>query len=154
MNRTKSKPKVQSLTIQEDETEKAPNKPIPQVKEESTQTKSEAQSITLRVNDNEMRQNVCSTKVKSKKKQPKPKQTKLNQTPKAKRTTAQDQINVGQQSKSQAENIIQFLNSLPNNEFNIVNLKREQRLSKEITDIISFCSGVLAKPLWCDFHTP
>ena len=79
MTRTKPKPIVQSLTIQEDETEKAPNKPIPQLKEESTQTKSETQSITLGVNENEMRQNVCSTKVESKnehKNQPKPKQTK------------------------------------------------------------------------------
>ena len=135
MTRTKPKHKVQSLTIQEDETEKAPNKPIPQFKEGSTQTKSES------LNENEMRQNVCSTKVESKKKQekqPKPKQTKLNQTPKAKRTTAQDPINIGQQSKSQAENIIQFLNSLPNNEFNIVNLKREQRQSEEIRDIIKY----------------
>ena len=167
MTRTKPKPRVQTLTIQDYETEMAPNKPITQVKENSTQTKSEAQykeestqtksetqlkdkstqmesetkSRTIIINDNEMRQNVCSTKVKSKKKQKnqsKPKQTKLHKTLKAKMTTAQDTKSVGQQSKSQAENIIQFLNSLPNNDFNIVNLKREQRQSKEITDIIRY----------------
>ena len=180
MTRTKQKPKVQSLTIQDSENEMAPNKPIPQVKDESTQTKSktqckekstqtkpeaqykeestqtksetqfkegstqmesESKSTTISVNESEMKQNVCSTKIKSKKKQKnqsKPKQTKLNKTLKAKMTTAQDPKSVGEQSKSQAENIIQFLNSLPNNDFNLVNLKREQRQSKEITDIIRY----------------
>ena len=154
MTRTKPKPKVQSLTIQDYENEMAPNKPITQVKENSTQTKSstqlkeestqmesETKSTTISIKDNEMKQNVCSTKEKSKKKQKnqlKPKQTKLNKTLKAKMTTAQDPKSVGEQSKSQAENIIQFLNSLPNNDFNIVNLKREQRQSKEITDIIRY----------------
>ena len=154
MTRTKPKPKVQSLTIQEDENEMVPNKLIAQFKDESTQTKpetqvqddliqikSETQLATISVHENEIKNSVCSTKVKSTKKQknqPKPKQTKLNQTPKTKRATAQNPINVREQSKSQAENIIQFLNSLPNNEFNMLNLKREQRQSKETREIIEY----------------
>ena len=126
MTRTKPKPKVQSLTIQDYETEMAPIKPLSQVREESTQTKSETQykeestqtqtetqvkekstqmesetkSTTISINDNEMRQNVCSTKVRSKEKQKnqsKPKQTKLNKTLKAK-ITAQGPKSVGKQN--------------------------------------------------------
>ena len=42
------------------------------------------------------------------------------------------------QSKSQTENILHFLNSLPQNEFNVTSLKREQRLSRETRELIEY----------------
>ena len=146
MTRTKRKRTIQSLTLSEPSAsvQHATNEQQDRVthyKEESTQTKPEPHSTTFYLNGNEMERTVYSTKVDSTKKQKrpsKPKQPQSNQTNKAKRTTSQDPKPVAEQSKSQAENIIQFLNSLPNNEFNIVNLKREQRASLETRDIIDY----------------
>ena len=146
MTRTKRRRTIQSLTLSEPSpsVQHATNEQQDRVthyKEESTQTKPEPHSTTFSLNGNEMERTVYSTKVDSTKKQKrpsKPKQPQSNQTNKAKRTTSQDPKPFGEQSKSQAENIIQFLNSLPNNEFNIVNLKREQRASLETRDIIDY----------------
>ena len=138
MTRTKRRQTIQSLSLSDSpsvqHTTNEQHDRVTRYKEESTQTKPEAHSTTFSLNGNEMERTVYSTKVESTKKQ----KRQSNQTNKAKRTIPQDPKPVGEQSKSQAENIIQFLNSLPNNEFNIVNLKREQRQSKETREIIEY----------------
>ena len=132
--------RVQGITFQDNSVQTPQIIPLERkMTNVSTQTQVEQPFITKPLAEPTVTENVCSTTDKPKRNEPvsKPK-TRSHKPPKPTKTSIPDDKTFQNQSKSQAENIINFLNSLPNSDFNVVNLKREQRLSRQTRDIIDY----------------
>ena len=140
VTRTIKSETVQGITFQDNSVQTPQTAPLTmKVTNVSTQTQIEKPLTTKPLVEPTPTETVCSTTDKPKRNETVSKQkTRSNKPQKPTKNSAPDDKTFQDQSNSQAENIINFLNSLPNSDFNVVSLKREQRLSRETRDIIDY----------------